>query len=389
MKTLPDSPSLQHLRQQAKDVLPHLRAVHPGATLSEAQAHVAHQYGFRTWPDLKVEVDRRSASDTAPALDDGAAAELAAVFDLGEPSGPLVPLIRQWAGHAWTLTTDRGTWTARRLFGPFYEANLETDARMAERAAADGIVTSVPVRSVSGNLAETVGEARWRVFRAPPVGPDPSMPADPRYAAAAGRILGRVHGWRLSPQGPVTTWVSEVRPEAAWRRLQEKADEAGKPWADGLAEAIPTIVDTYSLVEPLDSAGETVLSAGHFAFCTVGADDLAVMGWDHASAMPTRWEFGQNLAGWSEGVLGRVNGAAARAFLAGYAQTNGVPDRLDLGVFSSAVCTAGSWLMSRVRIALFEQDAKARELADRAVPWLLDDPPARLHFEAVLAAVLQ
>ena len=35
MKSLPDSPSLDHLRQQAKDVLLQLRAVQPEATLSE------------------------------------------------------------------------------------------------------------------------------------------------------------------------------------------------------------------------------------------------------------------------------------------------------------------------------------------------------------------
>ncbi|MGH9280865.1 MAG: hypothetical protein ACRD12_22600, partial [Acidimicrobiales bacterium] len=256
MKTLPDSPSLEHLRQQAKDVLPHLRAVRPEATLSDAQSHIAHQYGFRTWPELKAEVDRRSASAVAPALSEDTAAELAAAFGLGRAAGPLVPLIRQWAGHAWTLATDRGTWTVRRLFGPFYEANLETDARMADQATADGIVTPVPVRALSGALAETVAGERWRVFTSPAVGPEPSTPADPRYAAAAGRILGRVHTWRLPPEGPVTTWVSEVRPEAAWRLLQEKAEEAGKPWSDRLGVAIPSIVDAYGLVESVEAAGE-------------------------------------------------------------------------------------------------------------------------------------
>ena len=389
MKTLPDSPSLEHLRQQAKDVLPHLRAVRPQATLSDAQSHIANQYGFRTWPELKAEVDRRSASAVAPALSDDTAAELAAAFGLGDAAGPLVPLIRQWAGHAWTLSTECGQWTVRRLFGAFYEANLETDARMAERAAADGIVTPVPVRALSGGLAETVAGERWRVFTAPAVGPEPSTPADPRYAAAAGRILGRVHTWRLPPEGQVTTWVSEVRPEAAWWRLQEKAEDAGKPWSDRLGEVIPSIVDAYGLVESVESAGEAVLSAAHWApnaFCTVGSDDLAVMGWDHASAMPTRWEFGGTLAAWSGGVLGQVNHAAARAFVAGYAETHDVPERLDLGIFSSAVCTAGSWLVSRIRIALFNCDAEPRDLADRAVPWLLNDPPSRANFEAVLAA---
>lgn len=84
MKTLPESPSLEHLRQQAKDVLPHLRAVRNQATLSDAQSHIAHQYGFRTWPELKAEVDRRRASAVAPASSDDTAAELAAAFG---PSG--------------------------------------------------------------------------------------------------------------------------------------------------------------------------------------------------------------------------------------------------------------------------------------------------------------
>jgi hypothetical protein len=149
-------------------------------------------------------------------------------------------------------------------------------------------------------------------------------------------------------------------------------------------------VDAYGLVESVEAAGETVLSAAHWApngFCIVGSDDLAVMGWDHASAMPIRWDFGGTLAAWSGGLPGQVHEPAAQAFVAGYADTNGVPDRLGLGIFSSAVCTAGSWLTSRIRIALFNSDPEARELADRAVPWLLGEPARRVYFEAVLEAV--
>jgi hypothetical protein len=58
VKTLPDSPSLDHLRNQAKDLLAGLRDSDPGATLAHAQASLAEQYGFRSWTDLKAEVDR-------------------------------------------------------------------------------------------------------------------------------------------------------------------------------------------------------------------------------------------------------------------------------------------------------------------------------------------
>ena len=59
MKTLPDNPNLDHLRRQAKDLLAGLRDTHPDASLADAQASLAEQYGFRTWTDLKAEVDRR------------------------------------------------------------------------------------------------------------------------------------------------------------------------------------------------------------------------------------------------------------------------------------------------------------------------------------------
>ena len=114
MKTLPESPSLDHLRQQAKDVLPQLRVVRPGATLADAQALVAEQYGFRTWPDLKAEVDRRRKASVH--ADESVASSVAAAFDLGVPTGAMTGLGRQWAGYAWALTTDRGRWLARELF---------------------------------------------------------------------------------------------------------------------------------------------------------------------------------------------------------------------------------------------------------------------------------
>ena len=46
MRTLPDSPSLKHLRQQAKVLLQQMRATQPTATLSDAQTAVAEQYRY-------------------------------------------------------------------------------------------------------------------------------------------------------------------------------------------------------------------------------------------------------------------------------------------------------------------------------------------------------
>jgi effector-binding domain-containing protein len=61
VKALPERPNLDHLRRQAKELLASIRASHPTTSLATAQAQLARQYGLRTWPELKAEVERRRA----------------------------------------------------------------------------------------------------------------------------------------------------------------------------------------------------------------------------------------------------------------------------------------------------------------------------------------
>jgi len=55
---LPDRPSLQQLRKQAKERLLTLRSANPAATLSDAQFALAREYGFESWPRLVAHVER-------------------------------------------------------------------------------------------------------------------------------------------------------------------------------------------------------------------------------------------------------------------------------------------------------------------------------------------
>ena len=389
MRTLPDSPSLDHLRQQAKDLLPHLRAVHPGAALSDAQTAVAEQYGYRTWTALKAEVERRCSSTRT--TDIGHAAAVAGAFGLGTAQGPLVASERQWAGQAWMLTTDRGRWVARQLFDWFDDRRVEAEVLLAETAATAGIRTPRTVRSPAGAVIEELEGSRWRVFEFLPAGPEPSTPANPRHAAAAGRILGKVHGFGLPAPEPVQPWLTEVRPESGWWNLHAVCASRGMPWADRLAEVIPGIVDVSRTVEPVDAAADVVLSACHYApnaFRVAGRDDLVVTGWDHAGSIPRRWDLGGTLAGWSGGAGGEVHASAAKALLAGYAEEATVPEPVDLGIFSAALAASMNWLTSRIRIAINPAEAaEEREIAGRAVPTLLVHPPSRDHLEAILEAI--
>lgn len=390
MRPLPDSPNLDHLRQQAKDVLAQLRSRRSDATLAEAQTLVAERYGFRAWTDLKAEVECRGA--TTKAAGDGTAEAIAASFDVGQPQGALTALERQWAGQAWVLTTDGGRWLARNLFDWIDHSAVEREVTLATAAADAGIQTLRPVRSVNGLVIEDIGGSRWRLYALPSTGPEPSLPANPRHAEAAGRIVGTVHRLALPAPEPIGPWLTCVRTEEQWWHLHRAAAERDIVWAGRLAALIPSLVDVSGIVEPADgpAAATTLLSGRHYApgaFRVTAADDLAVMTWEHAGAIPPRWDLGGALSLWSGGVPGEVNAAAVRALVAGYAEVTPLPCRLDLGIFSSILCAETSWLISRIRIALTETDREQRELADKAVPWLLADPPSRSHFERILDAV--
>jgi ankyrin repeat protein len=54
---LPDDPSLEWLRKEAKRRLAELREAKPDAKLAEAQFEIAKQYGFSSWRALKAHVD--------------------------------------------------------------------------------------------------------------------------------------------------------------------------------------------------------------------------------------------------------------------------------------------------------------------------------------------
>jgi len=56
-RRLPERPSIEQLRKQAKEYLETLRAADPSATLSTAQHALAREYGFDSWPKLVHHVE--------------------------------------------------------------------------------------------------------------------------------------------------------------------------------------------------------------------------------------------------------------------------------------------------------------------------------------------
>ena len=65
-RDLPARPNLEHLRKQAKDLLPDLQQRNPASRLADAQHAIAREYGFPTWPALKAHVDSLAAPPRSP-----------------------------------------------------------------------------------------------------------------------------------------------------------------------------------------------------------------------------------------------------------------------------------------------------------------------------------
>src|SRR5690349_2272626 len=59
--SLPEQPSLDWLRKQAKRRLEALKRSNPEARLADAQFDLAKQYGFSSWRALKARVDATTA----------------------------------------------------------------------------------------------------------------------------------------------------------------------------------------------------------------------------------------------------------------------------------------------------------------------------------------
>jgi hypothetical protein len=59
-RNLPPHPNLEHLKKQAKDLLRDFKQQNPASKLADAQHVIAREYGFASWPKLKVHVESLS-----------------------------------------------------------------------------------------------------------------------------------------------------------------------------------------------------------------------------------------------------------------------------------------------------------------------------------------
>lgn len=386
MKTLPDSPNLDHLRRQAKDLLAGLRDSEPRTSLADAQAAVAQRYGFRTWTDLKAEVDARRG--TAEVADPELARELAARYGLGEVTGAMRSLVRaDEVGRSWSLETEQGRWLVRSLEHWWPIVDVEREVALQAAATAAGVTSPAPVRGAAGAVVESVRGQDWRVYEWVPSGPPLVAPVSATITGAIGRILAMLHRFRLEVDR-ISPWHSSRLSDVSWDELVARAAGEGAGWAPALAAAVPTLAGLETIRD--DTPGPPVLShnALHPGSVRLGAGgELVVAGWEHAGGQPPAWELAGALVDWAVDPDGGVNVVGAQALVEGYGAEAGSVPPLELRAFHGAATGLLNYVCGQVEVALETKDADGRRHADRVVHHLLTHLPDRGNLERLLVVV--
>ena len=373
MRTLADNPSIEFLRREAKDVLGALRESDANATLADAQRNVAEQYGFRTWSDLKAEVERRrEAVPEAPA---GLAEGVSEAFGLGSVQEAMTPIRYEYMGRRWCLETERGRFMVSPVFDWINDTQAEVSVDLIGRARAAGVLAPVPVRTPDGGLVRRVLDQNWRVDEWMDLGPTPVPPVHSSVGRQVGELLATVHQVAPRTDRPVEgPWITLRPTQESWATLLERARAAGKPWADELASL------SRNVAELSDVRAEAAPGSAIITNCDIVREavrfgpggDLVVVHWDFAGPLTPEFELASVLAQWT--LYSGLNVEAARALLEGYrAKSGGEVPSLSLGSFTVSITGWLNWAFNQACEAIDPGSPEKAEYAERALRETLDD----------------
>ncbi|MFG1906062.1 hypothetical protein [Kribbella sp. NPDC048928] len=380
MKLLPDRPSIDFLRKEAKDLLVVLRDSRPDTSLAEAQRALAAEYGVRDWPALKAEVERRVAD--VPAAPDGLVDELAEVFGLGTVTAPAKPVMFTAMGRCWDFTTDRGRWLAVTVYDWITNEQADLGARLRDAAAAVGVAAPAPARSPQGRLVEDVRGEKWRVHEWLEVGPAPVLPVGKALARRAGALFGTLHALEVPSEDPVHGYLTYRRSGEEWQQLLGRAWAAGKPWAEQLDERLPTFLELQSIEFAVRGSlmlCNRNLIPGHVRQGSGGA--LIVTEWDFAGSLTPELELGSALTHWV--MRPEVNVKGVVAFREGYGEVRKWPE-LQPDSFAVAISGWLNWAYNALCEAIDPEDVDHAVFAEREAVGVLERPMTRRGLEQLL-----
>jgi Ser/Thr protein kinase RdoA (MazF antagonist) len=388
IKLLPPNPNLDHLKQQAKDLLASLREDDSSASLADAQRALANEYDFRTWPELKAEVERRRTIVEHP--DPALVRELSAQFALGEPLGSGCIVAYEFQGPLVRFQTESGDWMAHQVFAWVDDVHVERTLPLLEAARALGVATPRPVQGADGRWVGRVADNSWRLDEWFERGPSLSKPARSATVRQIGELIGTLHSLGLEPHGKPVPWLTKRRSDAEWSDVLTMVKEFDVSWSPLLADALPSVIELNDVAgDPADD--ELILSHTNLGGDSVRVGpngSMLVVEWDFAGPTTRAWEFGAGLCAWCL-VDGKISEPRVRAFVEGYRSAHGdLPSAPGLSMFASTISAWSNQLASRMGAATWgSNDPAERTRATKEVEHTLAAPLSVALLEDLLEAI--
>lgn len=383
IKVLPPNPSLAHLKQQAKDMLASMRESDSTATLAQAQRALANEYDFRTWAELKAEVERLTVD--ADQSDAALGAAIADAFGLGRLTAPATVISHDFQGPSLRLKTSGGDWMAHEVFDWVDHAHVESTIPLIDAARKASIRVPTPVPTAAGHWVARVDGRSWRVDEWFDRGPALPSPTPLAALRAVGELMATIHDMALPAAGDVNPWLTQRRTPQQWEAILKTVQETGAKWATKLEAALPAI-NAITEVAAGPPPPPLILSHSNLVGETLRAgpdDSIAVVEWDFAGPNVPSWEFGGAL-GWAAGD-GDVARKRVRSLFDGYAST-GRPIALDIDMFASAISASLNNLISHIAQALDGTDPATQPRRTKEVAHMLAHVPTAERFKRILDA---
>ena len=214
--------------------------------------------------------------------------EVSFAFGLGRAITLSGPVARGEIGMIRRLETERGTWAVKQdleHLGPADVEEAEASAAFHRRCWEAGIPTPEPLRTRTGGFVAEVGTAHVRAFSWVDL-VDPDTGLDP---GTVGILLARLHAVPGAPLGGVHEWFEAPIGEREWQGVLTASRAAGAPYADRLAEVLPSVVEVESIMTPMRPLQTCHLDLWSDNLRRTTSGDLCVIDFDNAGpADPSR-----------------------------------------------------------------------------------------------------
>ncbi|HEY3527887.1 MAG TPA: phosphotransferase [Nocardioides sp.] len=182
------------------------------------------------------------------------AQKVADAFGLGRATSLSEPVARGEVGEIRRLETERGSYAVKQAFEPLTTeevADLEA-AGAFHRACWDaGIPTSEPMPAAHGGVVAEVDDEHVLAYSWVELD-QPDTDLDP---AAVGALVAQLHDVRHPMAGPmdapVHEWFEAPIGEREWKGVLKASRAAGAPYADGLAELLPALIEVEWILTPM------------------------------------------------------------------------------------------------------------------------------------------